>query len=48
MPENALTDAGARERTATEYDALFRRAGFALMRVVPTTAGASLVEAVPA
>jgi hypothetical protein len=39
---------GARERTATEYDALFRRAGFTLMRVVPTAAGASIVEAVPA
>ena len=38
---------GARERTATEYDALFRRAGFALTRVVPTAAGASIVEAVP-
>jgi O-methyltransferase domain/Dimerisation domain len=38
---------GARERTATEYDALFRAAGFALTRVVPTAAGASIVEAVP-
>ena len=38
---------GARERTATEYDALFRRAGFSLLRVVPTSAGPSLVEAVP-
>lgn len=38
---------GARERTATEYDALFRAAGFALARVVPTAAGPSVVEAVP-
>jgi hypothetical protein len=38
---------GARERTATEYEALFRAAGFALARVVPTAAGASIVEAVP-
>ena len=38
---------GARDRTATEYDALFRAAGFALARVVPTAAGPSIVEAVP-
>lgn len=38
---------GARERTAAEYDALFRLAGFALARVVSTAAGASIVEAVP-
>jgi hypothetical protein len=38
---------GARERTATEYDALFRAAGFALTRVVPTAAGPSIVEAMP-
>jgi hypothetical protein len=38
---------GARERTATEYDALFRAAGFALTRVVPTAAGPSIVEATP-
>jgi hypothetical protein len=37
---------GARERTATEYDALFRATGFALARVVPTAAGPSIVEAV--
>ena len=38
---------GARERTAAEYNALFRTAGFALSRVVPTAAGASIVEAIP-
>ena len=42
-----LVMAGARERTAAEYDALFRAAGFALARVVPTPAGPSIVEAVP-
>ena len=36
-----------RERTAAEYDALFRAAGFALARVVPTLPGPSVVEAVP-
>jgi hypothetical protein len=38
---------GARERTAAEYEALFRAAGFAPGRVIPTAAGASIVEAVP-
>ena len=38
---------GARERTAAEYNALFRAAGFEQARVVPTTAGPSIVEAVP-
>ena len=38
---------GGRERTAAEYDALFRAAGFALTRVIPTAAGPSIVEGVP-
>jgi hypothetical protein len=38
---------GGRERTAAEYDALFRGAGFELARVVPTPPGPSVVEAVP-
>jgi hypothetical protein len=38
---------GARERTATEYEVLFRATGFALARVVPTAAGPSIVEAIP-
>ncbi len=38
---------GARERTAAEYDVLFRTAGFALARVIPTAAGPSIAEAVP-
>ena len=38
---------GGRERTASEYGALFDAAGFELVRVVATSAGASVVEAVP-
>ncbi len=38
---------GGRERMATEYDALFRAAGFKLARVVPTSPGPSVVEAIP-
>ena len=38
---------GARERTATEYAALFHATGFELTRVIPTPAGASVVEAAP-
>ena len=38
---------GSRERTAAEYDTLFRAAGFKLARVVPTPPGPSVVEAVP-
>ena len=38
---------GGRERTAAEYDTLFRAAGFKLARVVPTPPGPSVVEAIP-
>jgi hypothetical protein len=38
---------GGRERTAAEYDTLFRDAGFKLARVIPTPLGPSIVEAVP-
>ena len=38
---------GSRERTAAEYDTLFRAAGFKLARVVLTPPGPSVVEAVP-
>jgi SAM-dependent methyltransferase len=38
---------GGSERTAAEYDTLFRAAGFKLARVVPTPPGPSVVEAVP-
>ena len=47
MDLHMLVLVGARERTATEYDSLFRAAGFALARVVPTAAEQSIVEAVP-
>ena len=38
---------GARERTVGEYSARFNAAGFELARTTPTSAGASVVEAVP-
>lgn len=38
---------GARERTAAEYGALFDASGFVLECVIPTSAGASIVEAMP-
>jgi len=43
-----LVMASGRERTAAEYGKLFRAGGFELSRVVPTPAGPSIVEAVPA
>jgi len=39
---------GGAERTELEYRDLFRRSGFQLTRVVPTGAGLSVIEAVPA
>lgn len=42
-----LVMASGRERTASEYGTLFQAAGFELARVVPTPAGASIVEGVP-
>jgi hypothetical protein len=42
-----LAMASGRERTAAEYQIIFREAGFALGRVVPTLAGPSVVEAIP-
>ncbi len=39
-----LVQAGARERTATEYRKLLEQAGFQMTRVVPTAAPLSLVE----
>ena len=38
---------GGRERTEAEYSTLFRDAGFELTNIVPTSAGPSVVEAVP-
>ena len=39
--------AGAQERTVEEYGRLLERAGFRLLRVVPTTEPASILEATP-
>lgn len=36
-----------KERTRGEYDELYRRAGFALTRVIPTTSAVSIVEGAP-
>jgi len=38
---------GARERTANEFRQLFAASGFKLQRIVPTSTGMSIVEAVP-
>jgi hypothetical protein len=35
---------GGKERTETEYRALFERAGFELTRIVPTATEVSIVE----
>lgn len=43
-----LVMASGRERTASEYRQLLRAGGFEFSRVVPTPAGSSIVEAVPA
>jgi hypothetical protein len=43
-----LVVTGGRERTATEFAALYSNAGFRLTRVVPTASPFSLVEGVPA
>lgn len=39
--------AGSQERTIDEYSRLLKQAGFKLVRVVPTTEPASILEAVP-
>ena len=43
---NMLLGPGGRERTAAEYEAILRQAGFALESVVPTTAIVSILRAV--
>jgi PPOX class F420-dependent enzyme/OxyR family protein len=43
-----LVNLGGRERTAAEWEDLLGAAGFELARVVPTRAGVSIIEAVPA
>ncbi len=42
-----LVIAGSQERTVDEYARLLEQAGFALVRVVPTTEPASILEAAP-
>jgi hypothetical protein len=42
---NMLVSPGGRERSAEEYEALLRRAGLSVARVVPTTTDVSIVEA---
>ena len=42
-----LVVAGAQERTVDEYSRLLERAGFKLVRVVPTTELSSILEAAP-
>jgi precorrin-6B methylase 2 len=44
---NMLVTVGGQERTADEYRALLRTAGFALTRIVPTRSPLSLIEAIP-
>jgi hypothetical protein len=43
-----LVNNGGEERTAEEYGALLDKAGFRMLRIVPTASPASLVEAIPA
>ena len=43
-----LVMASGRERTEREYRALLQAGGFALARVIPTSAGSSIIEATPA
>ena len=38
---------GAGERTSADFEKLFQQSGFALTRVIPTSGGLSIVEAVP-
>jgi hypothetical protein len=46
MDLNMLAMTGGKERTATEYAALFEKTGFKLMRVIPTPSPMQIVEAV--
>jgi hypothetical protein len=41
-----LVGPGGQERTSSEYEALLRKAGFRLTRVVPTPSAVSVVESV--
>jgi hypothetical protein len=48
MELTMLVMLGGRERTAAEFGALYAAAGLRLTRVIPTTAGVSLIEGQPA
>jgi hypothetical protein len=41
-----LVGPGGQERTAQEYEALLGKAGFRVLRVVPTESAVSIIEAV--
>jgi len=43
-----MTLPGGQERTASEYATLLDKAGFRMVRVVPTASAVSIVEAVQA
>jgi hypothetical protein len=45
---HTLVCVGGRERTRAEFTELLAETGFRLERVLPTAAGPSIVEAVPA
>ena len=44
---NMLVMSGGRERTQSEYCKLFEASGFRLVRVIPTMALVSILEATP-
>ena len=47
MDLNMLVMTGGKERTAAEYESLFRRGGFRLERIVPTAGPFSVIDARP-
>ncbi len=44
---NMLVGPGGQERTRDEYEALLRKAGLTVTRVVPTTTDVSVIESAP-
>ena len=45
--QQLVLSAGGRERSEAEYAGLLAAAGFKLERVIPTSSGPSLIEAIP-
>jgi hypothetical protein len=45
---NMLVVSGGRQRSETEFRTLFEAAGFRLTRILPTLAGACIIEGAPA